>query len=253
MRLPIYWNSDRGFAIEKPSGIQVLPDNWYPQTPVLTEALNFQAETEKGELLRLGLDTSGAKAIFQCEADLAGMALFAKDSDTADFWSNAYGSYEFELKVHFLVVRAPTELESCECDLPLARHGEENEMLVSHRTGKKTQTQFKRLQSRGRYSIWEATASYIRLHQIQLHAYEMGLSIVGEHQYARESEIYFSTLKRSFVPKGNEPERPIHAGPAMFLAELTVPMPDGQKVTIQRPAPKHFSVLLKTLAKYGRG
>lgn len=252
VRLPIFWNSDVGFALEKPSGVQVLADNWYPRVPVLTDALNFQAESEKGELQRLGVPRGGAKAIFQCEADIAGMALFAKDADVGEFWSNAYGSYEFEIKVHMLVVRAPTELDFCECDLPLARHGQEKEILVSHRTGKKSHTQFKRLQTRGRYSIWEATVSYLRIHQVQLHAFEMGLSIVGDRHYARESEIYFSQLKRSFVLKGNEPERPIFAGPAMFVAEMTIPMPEGEKVTIQRPAPKHFDVLLKTLAKYKR-
>ena len=252
VRLPIYWNSELGFALEKPSGVQVITDNWYPRVPVLTEALNYQASQEKGELQRLGVARSGAKAIFQCEPDLAGLALFAKDPATADFWTNAYGSYEFEIKVHLLVVRAPADLETCECDLPLARHGQEKEVLVSHRTGKKTLTRFQRLQSRGKYSIWEATVDYLRIHQIQLHAYEVGLPIVGEMQYARESEVYFSQLKRSYVPKGNDPERPIHAGPAMFISTLTIPLPSGEKVTIQRPAPKHFTVLLKALARHGR-
>lgn len=253
VRLPIFWNSSMGFVLEKPTGVQVLPDHWYPRTPILAEALNFQARKGKGELERLGVSKGGAKAIFQCESDLAGMALFAKDPETAVFWSNAYGSYAFELKVHFLAVRAPVDLETCECDLPLARHGQEQEILVSHKTGKKTYTRFQRLQTRGRYSLWEATMSFARLQQVQLHAFEVGLPIVGERQYARESEIYFSQLKRSYVPKGTDPERPIYAGPAMFLAELVVPMPDGSKTVIQRPAPKHFTVLLKALAKYGRG
>jgi 23S rRNA-/tRNA-specific pseudouridylate synthase len=125
-------------------------------------------------------------------------------------------------------------------------------MLVSHRTGKKAETDFRRLQTRGRYSLWEATTSYARLHQIPIHATEVGLNIVGDRRYAREPEIYLSQLKRSFRLKRAETERSLYTGPAMFLAQIKFPLPDGGEQIVQCPAPKRFDALLKSLARYGR-
>ncbi|MFP4283111.1 MAG: hypothetical protein ACLFR7_13210 [Opitutales bacterium] len=252
LRLPVVWDDALGFALAKPAGLQVLPDNWYPRSPSLVDALNYQAAQGKGELQRLGLSEAGARAIFQTEAELAGLTLFAKDFETGEFWSNAYGSRQFELKVLLLSGRAPRGEETLHCDLPLARHQTRPEMLVSHKSGKKCETHFRRLQDLGRFSLWEATTPYLRMHQIMLHAFEVGLGVVGDRRYAGEGPLYLSQLKRTFMPKGDEEEAPLYPGPAMYLAEMMVPMPEGGPVTIAMDHPKRFNALLRSLLRHGR-
>jgi 23S rRNA-/tRNA-specific pseudouridylate synthase len=252
-RVPVVWNHPLGFALDKPVGVQVLADNWFPKVPVLTEAINYQVAQGKGELRRLGLGDGEARAIFQSEPEMAGLTLFAKDSETGAFWSNACGSDQFEFTVHFLSAKAPQGAESLECDLPIARHGgREQCMLVSHRTGKKTQTRFQFLGRRGRYSLWEAKTPFLRVNHIPLHAFEVGLAVVGDQTYAGESPFYLSMVKRDFRLKRSESEAPLYEGSMMFLAGLKIPMPDGESVMLQVPPPKRFTAVMRNLERYSR-
>lgn len=251
VRVPVVWNHPLGFALDKPAGVQVLPDNWYPKVPVLTEAINYQVSQGKGELRRLGLGEEEARAIFQTEPEMAGIALYAKNAEIGAFWSNACGSDQFEFTVHFLSARAPQGAETLECDLPMARHGgREQRMLVSHRTGKKTETTFQFLGRRGRYSLWEARTPFLRVNQVQLHAFEVGLAVVGDREYAGESPFYLSMVKRDFRLKRDQTEAPLYDGPIMFLAGVKMPMPDGDAVTLQVPPPKRFTAVIRNLERY---
>jgi 23S rRNA-/tRNA-specific pseudouridylate synthase len=250
-RVPLVWDHPRGFALDKPVGVQVLPDNWFPQVPVLAEAINYQRSRGKGELLRLGLGEEEARAIFQSEPEMAGLVLFAKDAEAAAFWGNACGSDQFEFTVHFLSARSPQGAEVLECDLPIARHGgQQQRMLVSHRSGKKTQTRFQFLGRRGRYSLWEAKTPFLRVNQIPLHAFEVGLAVVGDRTYAGESPFYLSFVKRDFRPKRDEREAPLYDGMMMFLAGLRMPLPEGGSATLQVPPPKRFQAVMRNLERY---
>jgi 23S rRNA-/tRNA-specific pseudouridylate synthase len=251
-RLKVFWDHPFGLVVEKPAGVLVLADNWFPHCPVLTEAINYQAAREKSELGRLGVGPEGVRAIVPTEPELAGAALLAKDPAVGEWWSNAYGSGRFSLAVRFLSAKAPAEAETLECDLPIARHaGRERRMLVSHRTGKKTVTRFRRLQQFGPYSLWEARTDFLRVNQIPLHAFELGLAVVGDRVYADEPPLYLSRLKRSFRLKGDAPEAPLYPGMVMHLAELSFPLPEGDPVCLELEPPKRFVAVLRNLERYG--
>lgn len=246
------WDHPLGFALEKPPGVQVLSDNWYPRVPVLAEALNYQARRGKGEMERLGIGTEGARAIITSEPDMCGLALFARDPETGVVWSNAYGSDLFELKVQFVSGITP-QAEELECELPLARHFNERRMVISSRTGRKSRTRFRRLKRFGRYSLWEATMSYYRMHQLPLHAFEVGLAVLGDRLYSDQPELYLSQLKRRFVPKEEREEAPLYPGMAMFLASIRFPMTEEETVTVEAAPPKPFAVLLRQLERFASG
>jgi len=253
LRLPVVWDHPLGFALEKPADVGILADNWFPRNPVLAEAINYQVAQGKGEMERLGLGPDGARAIFQTEPGMAGLALFAKDHETAVELGNAYGSEQFRLTVRFLSARSPQGADALDCDLPIARHGgRQNRMVVSHRTGKKTQTAFRLLTRHGHYSYWEATTAFLRVHQIQLHAFEVGLAVVGDELYAGEGPLYLSRLKRDYrIGKHSDEETPLYDGPAMFLAKVEFALPDGTPTTIEIDPPKRFNGALRNLVRYG--
>lgn len=245
-RLPVLWSDRIGLALNKPAGIQILPDNWYPRAPLLADSINYQAAKGKPELRRLGIPKEGVRAIYTMEPDVSGVALFATDPELGEFWSNAYGSEGFELTFHFLSSKTVGR-ETLECDLPIARHNRENRVLVSHSTGKKAFTRFRRLQSIGRYHLWEAVTRYYRMHQLPLHALEVGLDVVGDTFYSRSEPIYLSQIKRHYRQGKDEIERPLYPHAALHLVNLRVPMPDGGLFDISAPVPDRMGVLLKKL------
>lgn len=251
VRLPIIWDHPLGFALEKPPGIQILGDNWFPRVPALTEAINFQARQGKGELERLGIGRAGARSIYSMEPDMSGIALFAKLPKTGIEWANRYGSEKFELRIRFVSALTP-EATVLACDLPIARHFTEPRMVISNRTGKKSFTAFRRLKRFGRYSLWEASTPFYRVHQVPLHAFEVGLGVVGDRLYGDHPEIYLSQIKRHFVHKEGAEEASLYPGMAMYIAAVTFPASDAETVTIEAPPPKPFAVLLRQLERFAR-
>lgn len=251
-RLPVVWDHPLGFCLEKPTAVQVLADNWFPSVPVLTDAINYQVDQGKGELLRMGLGDEHARAIFQTEPHMPGLTLFAKNAEAGAFWSNACGSDQFTFTVRFLSAKAPAGAETLVCDLPIARHGgREQRMLVSHRTGKKTETTFSCIGRWGHYSLWEGKTSFLRVNQIPLHAFEVGLAVVGDRRYADEAQLYLSQIKRNFRPKRDTRETPLYDGTAMYLASIEFPMPEGEKITVVGDPPKRFTAVLRNLERHG--
>lgn len=236
-----------------PNDVQILMDNWYPRTPMLAESITYQAAQGKPELERLGVSKNGVTAIYSMEPDLSGVALFATDPETAEFWRNSYGSDGFTLKIHF-VAETASPGDEAECDLPLARHFRDKRCVVSHTTGKKTQTHFRRLEVMGRFSLWEATTHFYRMHQLPVHALEVGMTILGDTTYSSSRPLFLSELKRSYRPSKGKEETPLYEGMAMHLAELTVPRPgseSGETLTIRAPYLSRFEVLLKRLRAFG--
>lgn len=250
LRLPVLWRHELGFALNMPPGIQILPDNWYPATPLLAESINYQAAQGKPELRRLGVTAAGVTAAYTMEPEISGVALFAFGPEGGEFWRNAYGSEMFTLRFEFIAERAP-DVEELNCDLPIARHSTEKRVLVSHRTGKKTQTRFRRLERLGRFSRWEASTSFYRMHQLPIHAREAGLSVLGDELYGDSQPLYLSSIKRGFRTSKSKEEAPLYEGCPIHLDELVVPLPDGGSTTIKAPLPNRYEVLLKRLRDFG--
>ncbi len=251
LRLPVIWKNEAGFALDMPAGVQILPDNWYPRTPLLAESINYQAAQGKPEMQRLGIPESGATAIYSMEPDMSGVALFAFDSETAEFWRNAYGSEQFELQIEFIAERGPQSNELT-CDLPIARHASENRVLISHNTGKKAFTAFRLLENIGqRFSRWEAKIRFYRMHQVFIHALECGIPILGDRQYARSTPLYLSSLKRGYRPSRHKEEAPLYDGCPLHLRRVTLPLPGGDTTTIEAPLPNKYKVLIKRLRDFG--
>jgi len=245
VRIPILLNEGNLFALMKPAGVLVQADAWYPKVPVLVEAIRYQASQGKPELVKLGISTDGLWAITDLDPECAGPVLFSSDRKTAEKLRNLYGSRAFQFDFE-LISNINHQAIAMRCDLPLARHKDEKCMLVSHTTGKKSQTEFRREMELGRYSQWMATTSFARRHQIPVHAFESGLPILGDRLYARSGETYLSALKRDYRPKKNRDERPLFGSPAYYLKELR--LPDGRPISC--PPPTRWSSSVRQLIKY---
>jgi len=236
-------NTDSLFAISKPTGMACFQHEWSLGTPDFSMALRRELLNEKPQLKRLGIE--GVFRIYNLDAELSGVLLYAKVESAEETLKNAVGSNEVEFTYHFLANNLSGEREHC-CDLPIARHASEARSLVSHKTGKKCETHFRYLRSYGFLELWEAKSRYIRPHQARLHAAEVGLSLVGETVYSKGEQVYLSSLKRGY--RGSrERERPIYDAIAAHLVQVTLPDDDFGVSTITAPLPGKFSSLLKQL------
>lgn len=237
-------------ALDKPSGVSAAPHPWYLDMPHLDAAINEQAQAGKPELQRLGV--SGVHAVFHCEPYYSGVMLFATDPGSAEHYRNLYGSALIELSLQFVCRPAEGEAER-QCELPLAQHwGNQQCMVVSNTTGKKAQTAFRELERIGSYALWEAKLRYHRLHQVLIHASEVGLPIVGDKIYANEPELLLSRIKRGYRLDRSGEEHPIYDGPIIRLSQLKLDTPDGQALSIEAGPDKRLEGVLKRLRQFAR-
>ena len=238
VRLSVLGNEEDWFAVNKFAGILPQAHPWYPDRPNLTSVIREQVAEGKGELQRLGISQSHYISGAECE--FAGPTLFAKSKAAADFLKNAFGSNQFLFRFWFLTAKK-TELPEQECTLPVGPHKSEPRLVVTHRYGKKATTRFTRLIQRDNLSLWEATTTHPRLHQIRLHAAELELGILGDSLYGVPEVADFARKDQ----KRNRLFNHRFSGLAAVLRCLDLSAVIGKEWVLEAPLPKPFLSLLR--------
>ncbi|MDR1528797.1 MAG: hypothetical protein LBS22_04440 [Puniceicoccales bacterium] len=184
--------------------------------------------------------TEYPKAIFTLDGEISGIFLVAKTKQSTAELRNCYGSQL--LTFTFDLLTLPSALDKIiTCDLPVAKHSFRHTMVVSHKTGKKSRTDFRFVENVGPYEHWQATTCFLRPHQIRLHAHECGLGIIGENLYASHG----INITKKFLKTPNLENHwstqylPIH------LSCLGI----NSSQKIESPLPKKFQSLMKLLQK----
>ncbi|TVR50566.1 MAG: RNA pseudouridine synthase [Puniceicoccaceae bacterium] len=246
---------DRGplLALNKPPGVAVSQDPLSAEAPNLLTALQGELEREKPQLRRLGIE--GIHRINPMDAEISGALLLARDKESGDRYRNALGSSLFRFTYRFLSDGAAPE-DEVSCDLPLARHRLQPRMLISHGTGRKTVTRFRRIGQWGRFALWEAGSSDCRPHQVRVHAVECGIPVLGDSLYGRRPVPALSDLRRRGGPgRGGDgaPDRPLYDWPCLHLARIDFPACEEEGTwTVEAPLPSRLATLLKHLRQSGR-
>lgn len=244
MRLDVLLSGDGWLVLNKPAWLGSTPDPWQPGEISLQDALQKEVGREKPELLRFGLQ--GAVVLPPLEAGCNGPVVVAGTRELASSLKGDWGSDMWALR--FILLAEDTTKDGLplrECDLPIARHHTERKAVISHRTGKKARTVFRLLGAAGRLGLWEACTSFIRPHQIRLHAAEMGLLVAGEDLYSTCSPIGKADLGGGRPATG---DRILHPGPAVFLQTLRfqIRSAKGVSASIRVDAPKSISRWLRS-------
>lgn len=248
-KFPLIANDDRIFAINKPSGLACFQHEWTLGKPDFSMALRRELLNEKPQLKKLGVE--GLFRAYNLDSELSGALVFAKNEATELALKNAVGSSQVRFRFHLLAT-VETEDREILCDLPLAPHFNGKRMIVSHRSGKKCETRFRYLRSFGRYQLWEAETSLLRVHQIRVHAAERGLNVIGEEVYSDGGEIYLSRLKRDYMHTRGR-EKPLYGSLCIHLVEVQFDVPDLPMEPILAPLPGRFETLLKRVDEYRGG
>ncbi|MDR2779249.1 MAG: hypothetical protein LBB16_03115 [Puniceicoccales bacterium] len=167
-KIKILENRDDFLAIDKPPNI-------------LSERIMEHLRVSKRQCAGLGIISPNE--VFVLDGKLSGIFLITKTKKSVAELRNFYGSQLFTFTFDLLTF--PTAVgKVIVCDLPIAKHFSNGTMVISHKTGKKSCTNFQFVENVGPYEYWRATTHFLRQHQIRLHAHECGIGIIGENLYA---------------------------------------------------------------------
>lgn len=241
--LPVIYFNDSILAIEKPAHLNITAHPWYPFYPALTKAIQQEITNQRPLFTENAINE--IHATHHLDSEASGVTILTTTAEKASELRNVMGSSLCTFHYLFLAKEKQTDIPSeFTCELPIANHSTENHTLVSHKTGKKTLTHFQKITQEGLYSIWKASTTYNRLHQIRLHAFENGLYIVGDPIYGNEPEIFVSALKKRYKNKGDAPESSLYQGTHLHLQTITLP----NNITISAPLPAKMAVVFKKLS-----
>jgi len=179
-RIPIEHWGEGLMVFNKPQGVASKADPWFAQMPDLESAFNTQIQNGKPELAHHGIVE--IRTCNPLECDTTGAVLSTIDSETAEKWRNAFGSFQFSFHT-ILITRKSGLKEPIDCKLPLMRHFNNERMVVSHNLGKKTSTRFTPICEGRTAEAWLASTRYPRIHQFRVHARESGIPMLRDPLY----------------------------------------------------------------------
>jgi 23S rRNA-/tRNA-specific pseudouridylate synthase len=187
--------------------------------------------------------------IYSLEPEESGIILCAKNKLFYNELRNFYGSEKITFNFT-IFARNNDELgEEIICDLPIAQHRERDCMIISHSTGKKAKTIFKKLENLRQFTLWSAETRFLRKHQIRLHAHEVGIAIFGEDLYNKTPVPFLSDFKSKVKTNRKGISTPLY--PAICIHLSTIKFPHGgENVTIETPLPGKFTSMLKIIQKW---
>jgi 23S rRNA-/tRNA-specific pseudouridylate synthase len=256
LRLRNLGHGENWLLLEKPAGIVCDAHPWYPKKASLTEALRKQAIEHKGELQPLW--DKEIRSIFTIDQAMSGAIALSFGENAASQWRDRFGSGLLKFKFLILALEAKPIESALSSDLPILSDEGAPQCRISHRYGKKSFTQFKRLTQaplpKGLYAklspifntpealkfgLWEAETDYPRAHQIRLHAAESGILPLGEDFYTPHP---FTLTLKDLNPKAQKGEvlTPLYPHVAVHLSAI-----EGlNESPISIPLPKNLDAFI---------
>jgi RluA family pseudouridine synthase len=232
----ILWEDTSLIAIDKASGLLVIPDRYNHAAPCLSDFLT----DEFGQIF----------VVHRLDRETSGVVVFAKTAE-----AHAQLNAEFEArgveKRYRAIVRGTPLAESGTIDLALKEHRHvAGKMTVDKGRGKESVTDYTVLERFAGFALLEARPRTGRTHQIRVHLSEFGLPILCDPMYSDGKPFFLSEIKRGYRVKGEE-ERPLLSRTALHAASLTVTHPvTGERLTVEAEMPKELQAVLKGLRKY---
>ena len=227
----IFVNDDY-IAVNKASGLSVGGDRW---------------DESKERLDKIIENDFNLKKIFvvhRIDKETSGLIIFAKNRKTHRKLSLAFEQRKI-FKKYVLIVHGRPLWKETSCDLALVPNGNKKHMtIVDKFRGKESLTHFTCILNAGNYSVLEARPETGRIHQIRVHAREIGHPVVCDELYGKANPIKLSSFKRGWRGDPVE-ERPLLSRLGLHAQEII--LPDEQKFTA--PLAKDISSLINQFEK----
>ncbi len=234
MKFDIIFENDHFIAINKPAGLLSIPDR-FGKDPSLKTLLQDQL----GKIY----------TVHRLDKDTSGLMIFAKNEATHKDLSQKFEGREVE-KYYLGMVNGTMINREGTIDVPIMEHPGKTTLMMPHKKGKPSITNYQVLEEFGLYSCVQFQIHTGRTHQIRVHAKYLGNSIVCDALYGDAQSILLSSIKRKFKLSKNElEERPILNRLALHSWQLRFTDAEGNRHELEAPLSKDLKALLQQLRK----
>ena len=225
-------------ALNKPSGLLSIPDR----------------EGKDVSLKRLLKEKYGAIfTVHRLDKDTSGLIVFAKNEVAHKRLSLQFEARQTKKVYQGLVIGSLTE-KKASISSPITEHPAQNGIMIIHRKGKESLTDYEVLQDFSIYSWLQFQIHTGRTHQIRVHMKDIGHPIVCDVLYGDGKPVLVSSLKSKFkLSKDVEEERPILNRLALHAFQLSFKDINGKSIELEAPLPKDLIATLQQLQKRKKG
>lgn len=235
-QLEILFEDDFLIALNKPSGLLVLPHRTKPE-PNIKQIL----EKIYGEIWM----------VHRLDRDTSGVLLVAKDANTHRLLNIDFQNKQVE-KTYWALVNGKPNPAAATITLKIAENPANKGTYMTTPAGAEAITHYETVQNFRLFSLMSIQLETGKTHQIRVHMKAIGHPLAVDPIYGKEPQtgIFLSQIKRNFKFSQTE-ERPIinrltlHAKEIQFIHPVT-----KQHMKIEAPLPKDFSVMLKLLEEH---
>lgn len=234
MKVDIIFENEDLIAINKPSGLLSIPDR-FGKDPSVKSILQEQFDK--------------IYTVHRLDKDTSGLIVFAKNEDTHKHLSQLFEGRDVE-KFYVGLVRGTLANNKGVIDVPIMEHPGKTTLMMTHRKGKPSVTNYEVLEEFGMFSWLQFQILTGRTHQIRVHMKHLGNPIVCDELYGDKTPVLLSSIKRKFKLSKNElDERPILHRLALHSYQINFTDRNGNKFNLEAPLPKDLKALLQQLRK----
>jgi 23S rRNA pseudouridine1911/1915/1917 synthase len=221
-------------AVDKPSGLLSIPDR----------------EGSEISLKKLLRDKYGEiYTVHRIDKDTSGLILFARTEEAHQYFSSMFEERAVE-KYYLGIVKGTLAEKTKTIDAPIAQHSLKKNLMIIHKRGKPSVTEYKVLEEFGKYSFVEFRIHTGRTHQIRIHMQHVGHPIVCDTLYGDGSPVLLSSIKKNYnLSRSELEERPILARLGLHSYRLVFADMHKRNYDIAADTPKDMRALLQQLRK----
>lgn len=236
-RIPIIFQDDILVVFNKPSGLPVIPERWYPDWPCLRTIATARLQVPIWVVHRLDAGTSG-------------LVLFAKTAAAHRELCRQFAQHQVE-KIYLALVKGEVNEETMTIQHPLASNPRRPGVMMIARHGKPAVTVVRVLEKFRGVTLVEAQPQTGRQHQIRVHLQALGHPLLVDPIYSQTETFFLSTLKTNFRLKEGEKEQPLIRRLTLHASSLRFQHPERKEnMILVAPEPKDLQAVLKNLRKY---
>ncbi len=237
MKLNVIFENEQFIAINKPAGLLSIPDRFGKD-----ESVKSILQQQYGQIY----------TVHRLDKETSGLIVFAKDEVTHKDLSQKFEGREVQKFYLGLVTGTLMHTEGT-IDVPITEHPGKTTLMITHKKGKPSVTDYKVLEEFGLYTWVQFQIHTGRTHQIRVHTKYMGNPVVCDALYGDGEPVLLSTIKKRFKLSKNElDERPILSRLALHSHKLQFSDAQGTNFELEAPLQKDLHALIQQLRKAGK-
>ncbi len=226
--------TDDFVVVNKPAGLLSIPDR----------------EGDEVSLKKLLKDRYGdIYTVHRLDKDTSGIILFARNEEAHRYFSMAFEERTVE-KYYIGIVNGTLAEKENTIDAPIAQHSLKRTLMIIHKRGKSSVTDYKVLEEFGKFSLVQFRIHTGRTHQIRIHMQHIGHPVVCDELYGNGDPVLLSALKRNYnLSRSEDEERPILDRLALHAFKLVFSDQHGTLHEMEAEPPKDLRALIQQLRK----